>query len=112
MANDQLKHSILAEDDLPVGQVETTEWKSNPITYIRSLSAMEFVLVQDMADDKNIHGRFCATIICDSEGNRLFDDDDAEALGKKSRPVLDRIMETALKHNGIGEDEQEETAKN
>lgn len=112
MANEQLKHSILAEDDLPVGKVETPEWKSNPITYIRSLTALEAVQVQDLADDKNIHGKFAALVICDESGDRLFTDDDAVALGGKSRPVMERIMAKAMKHNGIGEDDQDETAKN
>ena len=112
MANDQQKHSILAEDDLPVGQVETPEWKNNPITYIRSLPELEFQTVAELDDKDNPHSRFAAMVICDEDGNRLFTDDDAEALGGKSPVVLRRITSEAMKHNGLTEDEQEKTAKN
>jgi hypothetical protein len=48
--------------------------------------------------------------LCDATGNRLFEDAEITALGRKSARALDRVFAVAQRLNGIGI-EQAETAK-
>ncbi len=109
------KHKLLAVEDLPVGKVETPEWKPDfPCVYVRTLTAPEVV-----GFTKSIEGddgeqdtseflqRFSALVLCDEKGVRLFDDSDADAdaLGKKNMIVLQRICHEAQVHNKMIQDE-------
>ncbi len=109
------KHKLLAIEDLPVGKVETPEWKPDfPFVCIRTLTAPEV-----MAFTKSLEGedgnqdtseflqRFSALVLCDEKGERLFDDSDADAvaLGKKNMTVLQRICHEAQVHNKMIQDE-------
>lgn len=112
------KHKLLAVEDLPVGKVDTPEWKPDfPCVYIRTLPAPEIV-----AFTKSIEGdngeqdtseflqRFSALVLCDEKGVRLFDDSDSDELGKKNPTVLQRICHEAQVHNKMIQDE--DTGKN
>jgi hypothetical protein len=48
--------------------------------------------------------------LCDATGNRLFEDAEITALGRKSALALDRVFAVAQRLNGIGV-EQAETSK-
>ena len=47
-------------------------------------------------------------LICDENGKRLFTEDDVNDLLKKSFPAMKRVMELALKVNGLTEEEASE----
>jgi len=51
---------------------------------------------------ENIRARFAVLTLVDENGQRLFSDDDADALGQKSAKALDRILPVAQRLNGMG----------
>ena len=57
-------------------------------------------------------GLFACLVIGDSEGKRLFNDSDVEALSQKSGIVLDRILAEGLKLNKLRAEDIEELSKN
>jgi hypothetical protein len=115
---------ILGEDDLPIEKVLTPEWKSHPVTYIRTMGGIErdayevesYELGADGKDytvnRKNVRARLLVRCISDEKGNRLFTDDQAEQLGKKSAKVLDRLFSVAQRLNGLSKQDVDELVKN
>lgn len=49
----------------------------------------------------NASGNLAALVICDEQGRRLFEDDDAGELGRLPAPVLAPIVAEARKINGM-----------
>jgi hypothetical protein len=49
--------------------------------------------------------------LCDSQGDRLFDDSEIAALGRKSARALDRVFSVAQRLNGIGVDQVDAAKK-
>lgn len=100
------KELIWAASDLPVKAVEVPEWDMT--VYVRTLMASEAGAAAALAPDgeplPNFYGRFAALVMCDAEGKPMFGPDDAEALGRKSRCVMEHITEEAQKHNGMIKD--------
>ena len=60
----------------------------------------------------NMRARLVVLCVVDGEGNRVFDDSDIEALGKKSGKVLTRLSDAIQLINAVGDNEVEEIAKN
>jgi hypothetical protein len=107
------RNAILTVADLPVAGVEVPEWGEGEIVYVRALSACEAEEKLKGIDKlSNFHGRFAALVLCDPAGNRIFQDADADALGRKSLAALRRICDVAQEHNGMTEKSREETEKN
>ena len=110
------RDQILQADDLPVLQVPCPEWGGD--VFVRTLDATERENIaakygnEDGKIGENFLGRFCAIVICDEQGRRIFNDEDAAALGKKNPEVLMRIMEAAQRHNKMSDEAVEELAKN
>lgn len=105
------KDQILNADDLPREPVNVPEWGTGAVVYVRTMSGAERdAFEQSVLDAKrngttnlvNIRARLAVKVLCDEQGKRLFDDQDAEALGRKSSMVLDRVFAVAQKLNGIG----------
>ena len=99
------REQILAADDLQIKEIEVPEWGG--VTYVRSINAADYadyvrgnVAADGKATMDNYIARYCAFAICDSKGERLFTDADAEALGKKYSTVMARIYDEAKKLNG------------
>jgi hypothetical protein len=61
---------------------------------------------------KNIRAKLVALTVVDEEGNRIFSDSDASALGKKSAAALDRVFEVAQRLSGLRPEDVEELSKN
>ena len=103
--------------DVIIQDVDTPEWGGDGITHIRMIPIREhFEFSKKNTDSegkaKDISDfivRYCLMTICDEKGNRLFLDEDEEALSGKSSTVLMRIYEAAKKLNG---DNIEDMAKN
>lgn len=114
------KEAILQAQDLPFEDVEVPEWGGT--VRIRTLTgterdAFESSVARKQGKDvimnyKNIRAKLVALTVVDGEGNRLFDDDDAKELGKKSANVLDRLFEVAQRLSGLRDEDVEELAKN
>jgi hypothetical protein len=45
--------------------------------------------------------RFLLLALCDEDGERLFSDDEADVLGKKSSVVINRLFEAGWKLNAF-----------
>jgi hypothetical protein len=118
------KQGLLAEDDLPVRKVDTPEWKSNPVVYVRMLTGPERMALGefseagngDKAEDEALAlqflWRFAAFVLCDESGHRMFSDEERQLLKHKNPFVLDRIITEAQDHNGMTKKSHEEAVKN
>ena len=107
------RNSILQMDDLPKEQLSVPEWGGD--LWVRTLTGTERdAFEQSMVQKKNkpnlnnVRARFAVLTICDELGERLFTDNDAEALGKKSASALDRVFEVAQRLNGFSDSDQRE----
>ena len=107
------RNSILQMDDLPKEQLSVPEWGGD--LWVRTLTGTERdAFEQSMVQKKNkpnlnnVRARFAVLTICDEKGERLFTDNDAEALGKKSAAALDRVFEVAQRLNGFSDSDSEE----
>ena len=107
------KDAILAADDLPRETVNVPEWGGEVL--VRTMSgtdrdAFEASLLEKDGRMENVRARLVALTLCDAQGDRLFDDSEIAALGRKSARALDRVFSVAQRLNGIGV-EQVDTAK-
>jgi hypothetical protein len=107
------KEAILAADDLPRESVSVPEWGGDVL--VRTMSgtdrdAFEASLLEKDGRMENVRARLVALTLCDAQGDRLFDDGEIAALGRKSARALDRVFSVAQRLNGIGV-EQVDAAK-
>ena len=102
---------ILAEDDRPIVEVKTPEWKCGKV-YVRSLSALELIGMEDAAGaDATPEGRLAIQLsiyLCDEKGDRICNLEQGKALARKSANAVRRILTAGNKLNGRSEAEQEE----
>ena len=98
------KEQILAADDLALHEVEVPEWGGTVL--VRTMTGLERdkfetdQYVRDVGTD-DVRARLCAICICDESRNRLFSDDEVEALGAKSAKALERVFEVVKTINGF-----------
>ena len=102
------KDAILAAEDLPRETVSVPEWGGQVL--VRTMSgtdrdAFEASLLAKDGRMENVRARLVALTLCDTEGDRLFDDSEITALGRKSARALDRVFSVAQRLNGIGVDQ-------
>jgi len=120
MAKASLRDSILEADDLALVPVKVDEW--NVTLYVRELRGVERdafersmfeVKGNDLTENlNNIRARYLVLCVVDKAGERVFKDDDAEALGNKSGKALDRLYEVAKRINGLTAADVEELSGN
>ena len=108
------KDAILAADDLPRETVSVPEWGGEVL--VRTMSgtdrdAFEASLLEKDGRMENVRARLVALTLCDSQGDRLFDDSEFAALGRKSARALDRVFSVAQRLNGIGVDQVDAAKK-
>ena len=108
------KDAILAAEDLPRETVSVPEWGGQVL--VRTMSgtdrdAFEASLLAKDGRMENVRARLVALTLCDAQGDRLFNDSEIAALGRKSARALDRVFSVAQRLNGIGADEAQ-AAKN
>ena len=99
------KDAILAADDLPRETVNVPEWGGEVL--VRTMSgtdrdAFEASLIEKDGRMENVRARLVALTLCDAQGDRLFDDSQIVARGRKSARALDRVFSVAQRLNGIG----------
>jgi len=61
---------------------------------------------------RNLRAKLVVIVCRDATGARIFTDDDAPALGRKSAAAINRIYEVAARLSGITEDDVEELLGN
>lgn len=113
------RQQIDTAPDLAVTFVEVPEWGGS--VGIRRLGVLEIARIQNECDkvkdadeDKQtLFGlRLVASGLCDEHGNRLYQDGELEALGKRSFTVVKSLMDTVIAHNGLGKDAVDDAKKN
>lgn len=110
-----LREEILAKNDRRVEPVDVPEWDQT--VYVRSLSGteraklMQFVKKEDVLTMAMSPIHLVVMSCCDEHGNRLFTDEDFDALADHDANALDRIASAATKLNGLHSDEAVEEAK-
>jgi hypothetical protein len=109
---------ILAANDVEIEWVPVPEWapatardRSAYGVYVRAISAAErerllraSVVMEGRRqrfDIPTFRVKLAALAMCDENGNRLFSEADAHAIGEKSAKVLERISDVAARLAGI-----------
>jgi len=115
------RDDIMAINDLPCEDVLIPEW-GNRYVRVRGLTGaerdqFEQSIVEARGKDtrvnlRNIRAKLVALCVVDEEGKRLFKDEDAELLGRKSAVALNRIFEVAQRLSGLRPEDVEELAGN
>lgn len=120
MDNVSNANDILSIEDRPSERVEVPEW--NRVIYLRTLSAaerdvyeteiFEYKKREVIFNRLNIKARLLVRCIANEQGNRIFADNQVDALGNKSAKVLNRLFDIAQKLNGLTVEDVEELEKN
>lgn len=115
-----LRDSILAVDDLPREAVFVPQWDQT--VYVRAMTGTERDTYEaDLIANKdlpmrerlrNMRANLVVLTAVDENGDRIFSDDDIEAVGRKSAAALNLIVETAQQLNALTDNEIEEIAGN
>lgn len=97
------KKAILAAKDTKLkGPVAVPEWGGD--VYFRTISGLERDQFEDAYSEqkmKAFRARFLVLTLSDDNGDRLFDDNEVESLGKKSSVVINRLFDEAWQHNAF-----------
>lgn len=97
------KKAILAAKDTKLkGPVAVPEWGGD--VYFRTISGLERDQFEDAYSEqkmKAFRARFLVLTISDENGDRLFADNEIEALGQKSSVVINRLFDEAWQHNAF-----------
>lgn len=111
---------ILALDDRPMETVKVPEW-NDEVIHIRVMGAVErakhetsLIESKDLTlDEKMIKIKVNAVLLCacDAEGNRLFSDDQFDALAEKNADAIDRLYDVINRINMITQAEVVEEKK-
>lgn len=111
------KAMILDAVDRPTLPVEVPEWGCT--VYVRVMSGSErsdfensIAGVGDNVDTHNIKAKLLIRCLADEKGDRLFANEDTDAMGSKSSVVLDRLFSEAQKLNKLRQEDIDALAKN
>lgn len=114
------KDGILNSKDLVTEKVEISEWRGH--VFVRTLLSEEKdqfevgTLVDPGNSEEvrldNMRARLVALVVVDAEGERIFSDEDAPALGKKSASAVDKVYSVASRLNAIDKKDEKELTKN
>jgi len=115
-----LRELILTAEDLPREPVEVPEWGAT--VYVREMTGKERDEYESNLIDKkdmpikerlrNMRAQLVVLCTVDEDGQRIFSDDDVEAVGNKSAKALNRIVDAAQNMNQLSDRDIEETAGN
>jgi hypothetical protein len=112
------RDAILAADDLTKEVVKVPEWGGEVIVATMTGEARDsweqslLSAKKGEMNMRNIRARLLAFAAVDEKGNRLFTDDDAERLGKKSAKALERCVSVIQRLNGLTERDLEDAKGN
>jgi len=114
------RDEILGINDLPTEDVFVPEW--NTWVRVRGLTGaerdqFEQSIVETRGKNtkvnlRNIRAKLVVLCCVDEQGNRIFRDEDAEVLGRKSAVALNRVFEVAQRLAGLRPEDVEELAGN
>lgn len=108
------RDSILSAKDFDYKDIEVPEWGGT--VRLRGLSAAErdnfeanLAQTQDLS---NLRSRLVVLALIDEEGNRLFKDSEAKALGEKNALVIMRLFEIVRDLSGMSDEDLQEAQGN
>jgi hypothetical protein len=114
------KDDILKAEDIVTEEVDVPEWGGSVM--VRGLtgrerdefeaSIMERRGKRTFPNTANVRAKLVARCTIGDDGQRLFQDSDAEDLGKKSAAAMDRIYTVAAKLSGMTDEDVEELVEN
>lgn len=96
------RKSILAVDDVRREKFHVPEWRGD--VYLRVLTGTDRDRFEESYADQKMKAfriRFLLMALCDESGERLFGDEEADVLGKKSSVVINRLFEAGWKLNAF-----------
>lgn len=111
---DLTREQILAAQDLPTRAVDVPEWGGR--VHVRVMNGAErdefddFV-IKRKGDIKGLRLRLAALCLCSPDGQRLFSEEDVEALSKKSGKAIQIIEKAATELNGLNVDAAEKNSE-
>lgn len=106
------KKAILAAKDTKLEKVNVPEWGDD--VFIKTLSGTErdaFEEAYSTEKMRNFRPRFLVLTLCDDKGERLFTDDEVDALGAKSAAVINRLFDKAWAFNAFRSEDVEALGK-
>lgn len=110
------RDNILGADDIQTRTVDVPEWGGK--VKVRGLSGAERDAWEVAVGEggprgkRNARAKLIVRCLVDDDGNRLFGDEEAGALGKKSGSAIARLFNVACELSGIGQDAEEEAEGN
>jgi len=111
------KDQILGAADLTKEEVEVPEW--NGSVFVRMLTAKErdvlesfWLARKESGNFTNARAQIVSLTVCDEDGNRLFTEEDVEALSGKSAAALQKVYNVAMRLNRFTKKDVEELTKN
>ena len=114
-----LRDDILNIDDLPITAVEVPEW--GVTVFVREMTGTERdVYESNLLEQKdlpmskrlaNMRAKLVVLCTVDSDGKRIFNDDDIEAVGHKSSAAVSRVAVVAQNLNALTDNHVEEIAE-
>jgi hypothetical protein len=99
------RKSILAANDVKLEKTPVPEWGGD--VYLRVISGADRDRFEESYADQKMKAfriRFLLLTLCDDSGERLFKDEEAELLGKKSSVVINRLFEAGWKLNAFSQE--------
>jgi len=101
------KDQILGAVDFKYEEIEVPEWGGS--VRLRGLSAAErdefeasVGVTQDLT---NMRARLVVNCLIDEDGNRLFKNSEAKALGEKNATVMNRLFDKCRELSGMTDDD-------
>jgi hypothetical protein len=111
-----LKQTILAAHDGRPEEIDVPEWSCK--LHIRVMTGTErneyerTVFENGRAKTEDLFSHLLVRTICEPDGSRVFNDDEAKALSGKSFTVLKYLHDRAARKNGLLKEEVDSLAKN
>lgn len=114
------RDDILKADDTGSEEVNVPEWGGTVL--VRGMTGKErdqfemSVLERGhggrmVPNPANMRAKVIARCVVDGDGNRLFSEQDIQALGDKNAGALDRVFTVASRLSGLGQDEEDEAKR-
>lgn len=109
-----LRLQALQADDRPKFPVAIPEWGFS--AFVQTLTAADYDDYEAWAFKKDDGANYRAKLVCralvDEQGQRVFTDEDATAVGHKSAYVVGRLFDLVALHNRTSVADLEELRKN
>lgn len=113
------RDQILTARDIATETVPVPEWGGEVL--VRGMSGTErdafeasVVSMRDgkpAVDVRGIRAKVVAACVVGEDGQRLFGEDDVEALGQKSAQALNRVFEAAQRLSGLTKEDVDQLGK-